>query len=69
MVKWLGVDETALNKKQVIFLDTETTGLNPPRDKIVELAIIDSTGNMLLNTLVNPMMNIPETVINIHECL
>jgi DNA polymerase III epsilon subunit-like protein len=66
MVKWLGVDETALNKKQVIFLDTETTGLNPPRDKIVELAIIDSTGNMLLNTLVNPMMNIPETVINIH---
>jgi DNA polymerase III subunit epsilon len=39
---------------KTLFLDTETTGLNPPKDKIVEVAIADIDGNILLNTLVNP---------------
>lgn len=55
-----------MNKDGIVFLDTETTGLNPPRDKIVEIAIIDSTGNELINTLVNPRIKIPETVTKIH---
>lgn len=55
-----------MGKNRLVFLDTETTGLNPPRDKIVELAIIDSHGSQLINTLVNPLMKIPEAVQKIH---
>ena len=44
----------------------ETTGLNPPRDKIVELAIVDQSDSILINTLINPARTIPEQVIGIH---
>jgi DNA polymerase III epsilon subunit family exonuclease len=50
----------------IVFLDTETTGLYPPRDKIVEIAIIDGNGKILINSLVNPEREIPLEVINIH---
>jgi len=53
-------------EKQIIFLDTETTGLYAPRDKIVELAIIDYYGNELINMLINPGRDIPQRVVNIH---
>lgn len=46
--------EAAMSGKDLIFLDTETTGLHPPNDKIVEIAIVDGVGNILLDTLVNP---------------
>lgn len=36
------------------FLDTETTGLTPPGDKLVELAIVDETGAPVFDTLLNP---------------
>lgn len=36
------------------FLDTETTGLSPVHDRIVEIAIVDDMGDVVLNTLVNP---------------
>jgi DNA polymerase III subunit epsilon len=39
---------------KTLFLDTETTGLHPPKDKMVEVAIADIDGNILLDTLVNP---------------
>lgn len=39
---------------RTLFLDTETTGLHPPKDKVVEVAIADDAGNVLLDTLVNP---------------
>ncbi|WP_158007025.1 3'-5' exonuclease [Piscirickettsia litoralis] len=39
-----------------IFLDTETTGLTSD-DEIVEIAIIDDSGQTLLNTLVKPVKN------------
>jgi DNA polymerase III subunit epsilon len=39
---------------ETLFLDTETTGLHPPKDKVVEIAIADLDGNVLLDTLVNP---------------
>ena len=42
------------NRRKTLFLDTETTGLNPPRDKLVELAMVDDDGRTVLNTLVNP---------------
>ncbi|ANP46064.1 3'-5' exonuclease [Candidatus Viadribacter manganicus] len=39
---------------RTVFLDTETTGLNPPADGLVEIAIVEDTGRVLLNSLVNP---------------
>lgn len=39
-----------------IYLDTETTGLDAFfGDEIVEIAIIDEKGKVLLNTLVQPL--------------
>ena len=38
---------------RVLFLDTETTGLTTT-DQIIEVAIVDQIGKVLLNTLVNP---------------
>lgn len=37
-----------------IFLDTETTGLDPNHDEILQLAIIDGDGNVLLNQKYKP---------------
>ncbi|HEY9863728.1 MAG TPA: 3'-5' exonuclease [Candidatus Obscuribacterales bacterium] len=52
------------NKSQYIILDTETTGLNEAQ--IVEIAVIDLDGKILLNTLVKPTILIPPEVIEIH---
>jgi DNA polymerase III subunit epsilon len=43
---------------KTLFLDTETTGLSPPKDKVVEVAIADISGKVLLDTLVNPERDI-----------
>ena len=43
-----------MKQNEIIFLDTETTGLNPPKDRLVEIAIISLSGDVLLNILVNP---------------
>ena len=50
-----------------VYLDTETTGLSAARgDSIVELAIIDDQGGVLINSLVNPQREIPFAATNIH---
>lgn len=50
-----------------LFLDTETTGLNPGAgDTIVEVAIVDHFGRTLLETLVNPRFPIPSQASVIH---
>lgn len=51
--------------KRPIFLDTETTGLDP-RDQIVEIAVVDSDGAVLFESLVRPTVRIPPDVIRIH---
>jgi DNA polymerase III subunit epsilon len=48
-----------------LLLDTETTGLHF-WDRIVEVAVIDEAGEILLNTLINPEKHIPAEVIAIH---
>jgi DNA polymerase-3 subunit epsilon len=48
-----------------LILDTETTGLSS-WDRIVEIAVIDETGGVLLNTLINPKIYIPVGVSAIH---
>ncbi|HWQ84168.1 MAG TPA: 3'-5' exonuclease [Anaerolineales bacterium] len=48
-----------------LYLDTETTGLNP-LDEIVEICIVDHDGKVLLNSLVRPTRPIPAEVIRVH---
>lgn len=48
-----------------MILDTETTGLDYD-DKIVEIAVIDLDGNVLINTLVDPNKAIPKEATEIH---
>ncbi len=48
-----------------LYLDTETTGLSL-KDEIIEIALIDSTGNKLFESLVRPSQQIPDDVIRIH---
>jgi DNA polymerase III subunit epsilon len=47
-----------------VVLDTETTGLD--RGEIVQIAIVDSAGRTLLDTLVKPRHGIPASATAIH---
>lgn len=50
-----------------IYLDTETTGLDPARgDAIVEVAIVDAAGRTLIDTLVDPQRDIPWQATRVH---
>ncbi|MFJ8957315.1 exonuclease domain-containing protein [Streptomyces sp. NPDC102381] len=60
-VRWAA---EALADPDVVVLDTETTGLDDPR--IVEIAVVSSAGEVLLDTLVNPGVPIPEEASQIH---
>lgn len=53
-----------VRREQFLVLDTETTGLKV--GEIVQIAIVDHTGNELLNTLVKPVLAIPPDATNIH---
>ena len=53
-----------LSLNDLVILDTETTGLYDA--EIVEIAIIDCLGEMLLNTLIKPSIPIPAEVTDIH---
>jgi DNA polymerase-3 subunit epsilon len=48
-----------------VFLDTETTGLDPDAE-IIEISIIDHDGVVLVDTLVKPTRSIPVDAIRIH---
>lgn len=53
--------------KEIVFLDTETTGLSGlPQDKIVEIAIVNYEGDVLFHSLINPERPIGFTTY-IHE--
>lgn len=49
--------------KGVIILDTETTGLE---GEIIELSIIDTSGNVLFDSLIRPIEPIPADATRIH---
>ncbi|MBB5349577.1 3'-5' exonuclease [Desulfoprunum benzoelyticum] len=55
--KWLAADP--------LFLDTETTGLNENAE-IVELAVVNVRGEVLVDTLIKPVNPIPEEVSLLH---
>ncbi len=54
-----------VSRPDVVYLDTETTGIDG-RAEIVEIALVDSAGTTLLDTLVRPDGIIPHEVIRIH---
>lgn len=49
----------------VVYLDTETTGLGP-HDQIIDIAVIDGQDRVLLDTLVRPTCAIPAASSAIH---
>lgn len=55
--RWLAADP--------VFLDTETTGLGDT-DQVVEIAIVDARGVVLLDTLVRPTVPVSEEAAAIH---
>jgi DNA polymerase-3 subunit epsilon len=48
-----------------VYLDTETTGLDSNAE-IIEIAVIDSDGSILMNSLVRPRNPIPREATRIH---
>ncbi|BEO77149.1 hypothetical protein SMTE4_31190 [Serratia marcescens] len=56
--------QQCLNRNCLV-LDTETTGLDD-KAEIIEIAVIDATGKMLLNTLVKPSKPVPAEATAIH---
>ncbi|TXG87284.1 MAG: 3'-5' exonuclease [Thermomicrobiales bacterium] len=48
-----------------IFLDTETTGLGAGAE-IIDLAVVDVAGNVLIDTLIAPMAPIPPETTRVH---
>lgn len=53
-------------RPDVLFLDTETTGLGHDAE-VVEIAVLDSHGTPLLDTLVRPQRPIPREATAIHR--
>lgn len=52
------VASPSANSASPVFIDTETTGLNEDgTDEILDIAIVDTDGATLLNTLVRPVRN------------
>lgn len=48
-----------------LFLDTETTGLDP-RAEIVEIALVDHDGSLVLESLIRPTRRIPRDATLVH---
>ena len=44
-----------LRNQPVVFLDVETTGLDPKAHEVLEIAVVDIHGNILLDTKVKPV--------------
>ncbi len=55
----------ALISRDPIILDTETTGLGG-EDVIIEIAVVDIRGNVILDTLINPSKPVPSEATRIH---
>jgi DNA polymerase-3 subunit epsilon len=52
-------------RDKFVILDIESTGLNYD-DEVVEIAIVDTSGNTLYNQLIKPSKPIPSEVVELH---
>jgi len=57
--------QTVIDDPEVIFLDTETTGLDGNAE-IIDIALVDRKGAVLLDTLVRPRRPIPAASSRVH---
>jgi DNA polymerase-3 subunit epsilon len=57
--------QVVMSDPQVVFLDTETTGLDG-NSEVIEIAIVDRAGNVLVDSLVKPAEVIPAVATAIH---
>lgn len=55
----------AAEDPDIVFLDTETTGLDGAAE-VVDIAVVDGGGSVLLDTLVRPVRSIPLIASGIH---
>lgn len=53
--------------KRPIYFDTETTGMRPESDRIIELALFDPVKKLEKVWLINPKMPIPKEATHIHK--
>jgi len=61
---------TDIEKQKFICIDCETTGLDPQKDRVIEVAVMCFDANQVyaqMETLVNPECEIPATSIAIHH--
>jgi DNA polymerase-3 subunit epsilon len=61
----IGWAAETIERPDVLYLDTETTGLGN-LDELVDIAAIDNSGRILLNTLIKPRRPIPPDASAIH---
>ena len=54
-----------LNRTDVLILDTETTGLGLEAE-IIEIAVIDTAGAVLVDTVSLPQDDVPKAASGIH---
>jgi DNA polymerase III subunit epsilon len=52
--------------RRAIYYDTETTGIRPDKDRIVEIAAYDPLNNKSFEQLINPGITIPDEATAIH---
>jgi DNA polymerase-3 subunit epsilon len=57
--------QAMMSDPHVVFLDTETTGLDG-NSEVIEIAIVDRAGNVLVDSLVRPKEPIPPVATAIH---
>jgi DNA polymerase-3 subunit epsilon len=54
----IGWSRSVFDGRRIAFVDTETTG-KPPASHMIKIAVIDESGHVLLDTLINPEVLIP----------